>query len=184
MLTAQSYQEKIIISTLIFLALAFGLAYFLIAPAFSNMEKVKAQIGQESLEAENNYKQGQDLKKMAENIKVVEPRLSEIEQIFIKKDDPSSFITSLEESMAKNNVTEITAPVLGAESPLGEYYTKIPLNLYVRGNTAGIYGFIANLETQNKYININSLQMTAIGSEKGEAKMLSAQISADTYWEN
>jgi len=183
----QSYQDKITISAVIFLALAFCLYYFLISPSFARVENIKAQIDQQNLQAENNYKQGQDLKKLTENIKVVEPRLGEIEQVFIKKDDPSSFITSLEGSMAKNNVSEISAPLFGAETQLGKYYTQIPLDIYVRGSAPGLIGFINDLEKQQKYINLNSLQMTVISSEtagKTMQKIISAQISANTYWGN
>jgi Tfp pilus assembly protein PilO len=184
--TKPSYQEKITLSIVIFLALTFCSVYFFIIPAVNQVEAIKLQIDQQGLQAEKNYSQGQDLKKLAENIKIVEPRLGEIEQIFIKKGDPSVFINSLEAAAEKNKVVETAN--LGDELPQGQLYSKIPLVLEVRGSANGVLGFISDLETQKKYINLNSLEIDVVGSEPGEkpseAKTISARISADTFWEN
>jgi Tfp pilus assembly protein PilO len=185
-----SYQNKIAISALLSLAAIFGLAYFVIIPAANNVESIKIQMENQSLEDEKNYTQGQNLKNLKDAIKTVEPRLNEIEQIFIKEtsDDEVAFFTSLEMAAAKNNVTEKST--LGSAAPLGQSYSQIPLRLDVTGNFKGLIGFIYDLETHKNYININSLQITAFDSEFTSAhgtstleKSLKAAIDANTYWE-
>jgi Tfp pilus assembly protein PilO len=180
------YQEKITLSIVLFLALIFCSVYFLIIPALNGVEAIKLQIDQQGLQAEKNYDQGQDLKKLVENIKTLEPRLGEIDQAFIKKGDPSAFIGSLEAAAEKNNVVETAS--LGDELPQGQFYSEIPLVLSVRGSADGVLGFISDLEAQKKYINFNSLEIEAVNSDSAgnssAPKTLSAQISAQTYWEN
>ena len=185
-----SYQNKIAISALLSLAAIFSLAYFIIIPTANNVETIKIQMKNQSLEDEKNYLQGQNLKNLKDNIKTVEPRLNEIEQIFIKEnsDDEVAFFTSLEMAAAKNNVTEKST--LGGAAPLGRSYNQIPLRLDVTGNFQGLIGFIYSLETHKNYININSLQITAFDSELASVhvtstleKSLKAAIDADTYWE-
>jgi Tfp pilus assembly protein PilO len=184
--TKLKYQDKITLSIVLFLALIFCSIYFLIIPALNGVEAIKLQIDQQGLQAEKNYDQGQDLKKLVENIKILEPRLSEIDQAFIKKGDPSAFIGSLEAAAEKNKVVETAS--LGDELPQGQFYSEIPLVLNVRGSADGVLGFISDLETQKKYINFNSLEIEAVSSDsaiKSSApKTLSAQISAETFWEN
>ncbi|MDD4901942.1 MAG: type 4a pilus biogenesis protein PilO [Patescibacteria group bacterium] len=187
-LTRLTYPSKIALSVLAFLAAAFALFYWLIIPAVNNVETTKVQMQNQRLAAERDYAQGQNLKKIKDDIKAVAPRIGEIEQIFISKSDSLSFVTSLEAAAEKNKVTEKAK--LGAETPLGKFYSQIPLRLDVSGNFSGLIGFVTDLETLKKYININSLQITAIGSElpiKTETstpqKILAAQISAFTYWQ-
>jgi len=184
-----TYQNKITLSALIFLVAVLGLIYFLIAPTVKNVKTIKTKTENQRLEAEKNYAQGQDLKKLKDNIKAVEPRLGEIEQVFIKKDDTLSFITSLEAAAAKNNVTEKAK--LGEETALGQSYSQLPLQLEVRGSFAGLIGFISDLEKLKNYIDLNSLQITALNSgspppagTSTTTKTLVTQIYANTYWEN
>ncbi|MDD5528032.1 MAG: type 4a pilus biogenesis protein PilO [Patescibacteria group bacterium] len=186
-----SYPAKISLSALIFLLAAFGLIFWLIAPAVKDTRAIKIQMESQSLELEKNYAQGKNLKKLADNLKAVEPRWGEVEQIFIKNDDDDAlaFFTLLETAEGKNNVAEIEPYSLGGEIPLGQFYSQRALDLNLRGNFTGLIGFISGLEPLKNYININSLQITALNSDllskagtSTPQKLLTAQISADTYW--
>jgi Tfp pilus assembly protein PilO len=176
-----SYQEKLALSAFIFFAIVLCLIYLVINPSVQSIKNSKARIDAQQMEAEKNYAQGQNLKKLTENIKIIEPRLPELDQFFINKNDALSFITALETSAAQNNVTEKAS--LGDESALNSFYSQIPLTLDISGNADGVIDFITYLETKNYYINIDSLSV-----EKGPAdnsqKTLQAHIVAETYWEN
>jgi len=184
-----NYQGKIFLSTLFFLIMFFGLIFFLIAPTWDNVKMIKNKISDQRQEAEKNYDQGRNLKKLTENIKVIEPRLEEIEQIFVPKNEEVSFITSLEAAATRNNISENVNS--GGETPIGRFYSQIPLQLTVRGNPANVINFINELENMKRRININSLQITAIDSDLSlktgtstPQKNVTAIISTLTYWKN
>ena len=184
-----TYPQKIAISALIFAAAIFGAVYWLIAPAVAMVEATKIQMADQSLQAEKDYSEGQNLKKLTDNIKTIEPRIGELEQIFISKGDSLSFITSLETAATKNKVSEKAN--LNGETPINDFYSQIPLSLDVQGTFDGIVGFISDLETQPKIININSLiinsadsELAAKNSTTTAQKVLLGHISATTYWSN
>ncbi len=182
------YPNKIALSILIFVAAVFALVYWLIIPAVSSVEATRIQMENQSLAAQRDYAQGQNLKKLKDSINTVEPRVGEIEQIFVNQNDSLSFVTSLETAAAENQVTENAN--LGSPTPLQNSYDQIPLQLTVNGGFRGLVGFITALENLKKYININSLQISPqvsdesikIGTSTPE-KFLKADISATTYWE-
>jgi Tfp pilus assembly protein PilO len=184
-----NYQGKITLSVLIFLVLFSCLTGFFVVPVWESVKTIKNRIDEQRLQAEKNYDQGRSLKKLTDNIKVVEPHLLEIEQVFIEKKDEVSFITSLEMAAARNNVTENANS--GTKMPLGKFYAQIPLQLTVRGDIQGVMGFVADLESMKNHININSLQITAndsgLAPKTGTStpqKNVTAIISSVTYWKN
>jgi Tfp pilus assembly protein PilO len=184
-----NYQGKIFLSLLFFLIMFFGLTFFFIAPTLDNVKMIKKRISDQRQEAEKNYDQGRNLKKLTENIKTIEPRLEEIEQIFVPKNEEVSFITSLEAAAARNNVSENVNS--GGETPVGRFYSQIPLQLTVRGNPVNVVNFITELENMKNRININSLQITAMDSDLSlrtgsstPQKNVTALISTLTYWKN
>jgi Tfp pilus assembly protein PilO len=192
LLTRLSYQNKIILSGLLFALIAIGLIYLLILPGISSVEEIKIQTENQSQQAEKSYQQGKNLKNLTANIKTVEPRVAELEQIFINRNDSLSFATSLETAAAKNKVTEKAN--LGKEIPLDQQYSLIPLQLTINGDFPGLIGFISDLENFTKYINFNNLTLQISSTNASESgikasteaavKPLSAQISASTYWKN
>jgi len=184
-----TYRQKIGVSALIFLLAIFALICWLIAPAVAAVEATKIKLDSQSQQAEKDYAEGLSLKKLTENIKVIEPRVNELEKIFINKNDSLSFITSLETAAAKNNVSEKTD--LGDETALDEFYGQIPLTINVQGNFSGLVGFISALETLPETVNIDSLQITALSDELAAKtatatpeKILVGAINAASYWSN
>jgi Tfp pilus assembly protein PilO len=185
-----TYPKKIVLSAIIFLAAAFALIYWLIMPTQADVENVKNQIENQQLQAEKDYAQGENLKKLSDNIKAVEPRVGEIEQVFIDKNDFLPFITSLEDAAAKDNVTEKPNLNIDSETALGSYYSQIPLALEVKGNFYNLLTFMSDLETMSKRVNINSLEISPINLDfsinngtGSPQQILDAQIGAITYWE-
>jgi Tfp pilus assembly protein PilO len=188
-----SYQTKITLSVIIFLLAAFGLVFFLLLPAADNILMIKERAEEQNQQLEQNYSRGKNLEKISANLKIVEPRQNEIDQVFIKKDDTDvlNFFTSLQTIAEKNGVVlEKPGIDLNGGNPLGKAYKKIPLQLSLQSDFTGLLNFISGMEKMNNYININSLQITAVdsrlSSETGTStaqKILSTQISAMTYWE-
>jgi Tfp pilus assembly protein PilO len=180
------YPNKIALSILVFLLAAGCLIYFLIMPAAEKVKEIKASLENQRLEVEKNYLAGKSLKKLTQDLKTVEPGLNELQQSFIKKSEAMKFITLLEQMADKNNVMEKVA--LGAESELGKSFIRIPAQSEVRGDFTGEMGYLSDLESVNYYLNIKSLEISAVNSDQvaagGAKENLIMQIAADSYWQN
>jgi Tfp pilus assembly protein PilO len=179
------YPNKIALSILIFLLISGGLIYFLIMPAAEKIKSIQISLEGQRLKIEKDYSAGKNLKKLAADLKTVEPGMGELKQSFIKKSEAMKFITSLEEIADKNMVLEKVS--LGAENKLGESYARIPIQLEVRGDFTGAMGYLTDFESLDYFLNVKSLEISAINSDRvatGAKENLIMQITADSYWQN
>jgi|WetSurMetagenome_2_1015567.scaffolds.fasta_scaffold118363_2 Tfp pilus assembly protein PilO len=182
-----SYQSKIFLSALFFLLASGCLIVFLIMPAADNIRNIEQKTADQTAQVEKDYAEGQSLKKVADNLKIIEPRLGELEKALIKKDKVSDFASSLEETALKNGVT-LEDTTLGAETPFSDYYFKIPLTLRSNGNFKSQIDFLIGLESLGYYINFKTLELTTAAPgqvpSSGVGKILTMRVLADTYWQN
>jgi Tfp pilus assembly protein PilO len=181
-----NYQNKITLSVLIFLLAAGVFIYFIARPSMEKIKMIKIETEKQGAQVEKDYLAGKNLKKQAENLKIIEPQLGAFDKIFIKKPG-YDFITALEDIAGKNSVT-MKDPSLGTEKKLDKTYSQIPLQLETRGDFASQIGCLSGLEALDYYLNIKTLEISAANTSltpSGEAKKhLVMQIVADTYWQN
>jgi Tfp pilus assembly protein PilO len=189
--TNQNYKDKIALSALIFLLAAAGLFCLIIIPATESIKRIKLDTEIQVARVEKDYQTGKWLKERAENLKIIEPQLSELDKIFIKKDNSTDFITTLEKTAEKNSVTiePITNSTFGAENKLEEgNYSQIPMQTKTRGYFSNQIGYLSNLEALNYYLNIKTLEISTVNDDKAPSgeinKNLDMHIITDTYWQN
>lgn len=182
-----NYQNKIVLSVLIFLLAGGGFIYFIARPAMKKIEIIKIETEKQGAQVEKDYLAGKNFKKLAENLKIIEPHLNTMDKAFIKKNDYLDFSTALEKIAEKNFITT-KDPSLGAEKKLNQVYSQIPLQLEARGYFANQIGYLSDLEALNYYLNIKTLEISAANTNlalSGETKkQLVMQITADTYWQD
>jgi Tfp pilus assembly protein PilO len=181
-----NYQSKIALSVLVFLLASGALIFFIIIPETDNIKKIQMETAAQAAQVEKNYSTGQSLKKVADNLKIIEPRLGETERALIKKSAAKEFFGSLEEIAEKNKVA-IIKDLPGSESSFGGFYLRIPLQMESQGNFSSQINFLTELESLNYYLNFKSLILTNAfpfqTSATTSAKILNMQILADTYWQ-
>jgi Tfp pilus assembly protein PilO len=180
------YKSKIALSILIFLLASGALIFFIIIPETNKIKKNWMETAAQAAQVEKNYSTGQSLKKVADNLKIVEPRLGEMERALIKKSAATEFFGSLEEIAKKNKVAIIkNLPV--SETAFGGFYLRIPLQIESQGNFKNQIDFLTELESLNYYINFKSLILTNAfpfqASATSSAKILDMQLLANTYWQ-
>jgi Tfp pilus assembly protein PilO len=180
------YRGKTAVSLLIFFLLAYGAIFFLIIPSENNLISYHSEMAAKLNSIGNQYSQGKNTKKTSESLKTIEPRLDEMNKIFTQKNNAFDFVTSLETTAEKNNVSEKAS--LGEEKSLGGEFSSISIELGVSGKFNNLISFLSDLEKMPNYININSLQIFSsrgtISSlhKASSSAALTAQISADSYW--
>lgn len=171
-------RKKISIISFAIAAFIVCLIIFVIIPNISDIKKIGENIMQRRIDVENKYRKGQKLKKMAENLKIIEPQIEKLNQIFISQNDALKLATSLEEMAEKNNIKQKINLLTAQKTPFNNYQ-KMPLQIYIEGNFIDELNYILNLENLNYFLNIKILEITAGKDEGGTANML---IFADTYW--
>jgi Tfp pilus assembly protein PilO len=181
-----SYGNGAALSVLAFFLAAFGLAYFFIMPSLANIQTIKVEIESQGLETEKNYLASKSFDKIEKALKTIEPQLGELEKVFIKKDSALDFVNALEKTASTSQVSETA--VLGGETAISESSFQIPLRIESHGNFSEQIDFLSALEAMQYYINIKSLEISAVSHGSAQPKEENIptvmQISADTYWKN
>ena len=179
------YQNKIILSALIFVLAAGGLIYFAILPTAETIRNMQAATADQAAQVEKDYAEGNSLKKVADNLKIVEPQLPQLDKALIKQAAGIDFITAVEQAAARSNV-EIKHS-FGEETMIDSTDGKIPMTITSQGLFNDQLNFLSVLESLSYYINVNSLKLTVAAPLQapvpGEPKSLIMQLSADTYWQ-
>ncbi|HTW96416.1 MAG TPA: type 4a pilus biogenesis protein PilO [Candidatus Methylomirabilis sp.] len=177
--TKMTYPQKMAMSFIVFIIAAAALIFLAIIPFGNEIIKMKTDAESQAAEIEKDYFQGKSLKKVAADLKVVQPQIEQLDQIFINKNDALDFVTSLEKTAEKNGVT--LQEKLGSEDDQGKFYTVIPLTISVSGNFSGVMNYLSDVESFSQYLNIKSMELTAAAPVSGQ-KNITMQILADTYW--
>ena len=171
------------------LALICGV-YFIILPSLNDIDRIKNDIFLTRLDLEQKYKRSRNLKKLSTNLKSIEGRIENIDQVFISQNRELEFITALERTAEEKNIVQKI--LLGKATAAGgdKFYNKIPLKIQAQGNFVDLIRYLQGLETLNYYINVKSIDLTSNrGAERqsftaiqDSGGQVSANIVADSYW--
>lgn len=179
-------KNKIIAGVMLFSAAIIILLFLVIIPAVNDINAMSGDIEMKRIDLEEKYLRGQSLRKLAENLKNIEPRLNNLEEIFINKEDALELVTSLEEIAVKNNVAQKINLSMNKNAEQNGY-EKIPLQIFAEGRFNNLFNYLLGIEGLNYYINITSIEIaspadkTALEAEKN--KKIKITVFADTYWE-
>lgn len=176
-----NFRKKIIINTLLSLAIIAGLSYFIILPASEDIKEIRSKISELRIDLEKKYIRGQSLRKLSESLKIIESQIPKLDEIFIKKSEAINFITALEEIAASANIEQEINLVSDHEKKT-ETHNKTPLQLSTTGSFTNQIEYLNKLESLNYYINIMSLEI--IGRHGEETNNINMNIFSNTYWLN
>ncbi|MDD4900699.1 MAG: hypothetical protein PHS62_01135 [Patescibacteria group bacterium] len=187
-------KNKIIISLAGFLIALFCLIYFIIIPTIVDIKTMGQAIEEQRVDLEIKYIKGQSLKQLSDNLKVIQPQLNLLDQIFINKNRELEFITTLENEANQALVSQ-KVNLNPPQAMENQEFLKSDLQLYTKGLFNQQLKYLLNLESLSYYVNIKSLELTpadspgaagsysqeltAPGNQAGSINMF---IDADAYW--
>lgn len=187
-------KNKITATMVGFLIIILSLIYFIVIPTIREIEDMGKSIEAQREDLEKKYIKGQSLRQLTENLAKIEPKLEQLDQIFINKNRELEFITSLENEANKNQVSQkinLNTP----EKVENQNFQKTSLQLLTKGGFIKQLQYLMNLENLSYYINVKLLELspTADGEPvKADAQgvppapietnRLNMLIDADTYW--
>lgn len=186
-------KNKITASLVGFIVIILSLIYFIVIPTIREIEDMGKSIEAQREDLEKKYIKGQSLRQLTENLAKIEPKLEQLDQIFINKNRELEFITSLENEANKNQVSQkinLNAP----EKVENDNFQKTDLQLITNGSFIKQMQYLMSLENLRYYINVKLLELSLTSdneklkannqgiSPTAETNKLNMYIDADTYW--
>lgn len=177
-------KNKIIASLSCFFALILLLAHFIVIPTIKEIKSMGESIEIQREDLEKKYIKGQNLKKLTDNLKDIEPKLKLLDRIFINKNRELEFITGLENQAAENGVSQkinLSAP----EKTENQNFQKTGIKIFTKGGFAEQLKYLSGIEHLSYYINAKILELSnaaAAAEDTAQNKNLNMNIEADTYW--
>jgi Tfp pilus assembly protein PilO len=151
-------------------------------------------IEDQRIDLEKKYIKGYTLKQLTENLKKIEPKLNQLDRIFINKNQELEFITTLENEADRAGVNQ-KINLASPQSAVNQKFQKNGLQLSSQGGFNQQLKYLMNLEALSYYININLIELTpangpataAVSSQPNspsdQTSRINMLINADTYWE-
>ncbi len=190
------YKNRIYINILSTATILIAVVYFGIFRPMSSMKYLKTTVQMEKVSLEKSYITGKNLRQLSESLKVVEPQLSKLDEIFIKKEGALDFITSIEEVAENAEVQQRISLATKGSSKSKSVNETIPIQLSSSGGFSQEMTYLARLEALRYYINVKTLEISNTsfrssswtfddGVKGGDSQNeVGLQILADTYWQN
>lgn len=186
-----SPKQKLFVNIGLLLILNILFIYLLILPAISNIKKSRNDILNLKIDLENKIIREKNLYILNEKISKVNPQLEKINQIFISQNQEIEFITTLENLEKKYNVSQkLNIDLNNRQGEEG--LNKIPISTNTSGNFRNLMDYLANIESLNYYINIesislsngsdNSLSSKSVLLGQNLSDQMTMQISGFSYW--
>lgn len=182
-----SLKKKIMIANAVLLTMAAAIIYLVIWPSIADIKRMRDDIHGQMVDLEDKYQKGQSMKKMNENLKIIEPKLEKLDQIFISKNREVEFVTAMEDLAGRIGV-EQRLNLGAAQQARDKAYQKMPITIGLSGSFTQLINYLAELESLSYYINISAIDLASGGSRRnavtndGGGNLVSMNISAFTYW--
>jgi Tfp pilus assembly protein PilO len=182
------YLKKIILNCVFSAVIVAGMIFGFIFPAMGKLAVVKSEISAQKIALEKTYIRGQNLRKISEDLKTVEPNLENLKKMFIKEEDDLDFITSLEKIAENSGVKQSISINYPADSSKTSIQ-KIPLQLTASGNFLAQIKYLIALESLDYYISVRTLEISGSTDQnqkdalEGEKSRVDMQLTTNTYWQ-
>jgi Tfp pilus assembly protein PilO len=153
-------KNKLVYLSAIFVSIVVGVVFIAVLPTINEIKNLRKNIISKKIELEETLIKERNMSKLNEKVKIIEPKLEELNNIFINENKELEFITTLEGVAINNNVKQTIN--LMTESAIAENgYKKIPLNLSVTGNFINVVKYLTEIESLNYYIDIKNFNISS-----------------------
>lgn len=156
------------------------IAYFIILPTVAEIRRINDEILSQRTDLEAKYVKGQSLNKLSNNLKLIDPKLAALDEVFINQNRALEFITILEQISADNGV-EQKINLMTDKGAQENDYKRVPLQLLATGDFQDLARYLSSLESLKYYINITNIDMIRKEDKESGTKVV-MQIMSNTYW--
>jgi len=176
-------KKKITILISIVVLITAAIIYFIIMPTVRDIEEISNSVRDERIDLEKKYLRGQLLRKTIENFEKIKPEQEKLASIFIVEEEELKFITTLEETAAKNQINQDIRlqSIGGMEKSKEKEFYPVPLSITTQGNFVKIMQYLNDLEHLNYYFNISSIIINSGGKSQGSGSLITMVLNGEVY---
>lgn len=127
-------------------------------PSIKTIMNLSNQIYGQRMELEKLYQRGQVLKQTLREYEEIRPSIPALNRVYLTKGNELDFITTLEEVALSSGVSHDIK--LGATDPK-KTTNQLAYQLQTGGSITGLIRYLAALESQDFYININTIRISS-----------------------
>ena len=176
-----SPNKKIYISLIVFFAIFFAVAFFVILPIVSAIRNDSQRLSVEKKAQSSFSKERQTFKEFEKVYEELEPDLEKANDVFVDSEVPISFIDFLERTAYSSNILiEISSVDLIKDKK--DIWPSLKFQLEIFGSFSNCLKFLERLENSTYLINIQGLGVSRLNEDslgsKGEAGFSVGDISA------
>jgi Tfp pilus assembly protein PilO len=183
--------KKFFIKIIIILFSWIIMIYFLILPLIANINGKYNSFIANLIEDEKNYEKNKRYMEVKEKMKKIEPYLDKINSLFINKSRELEIITTLENIAEKNNVKQTLNFSQIQNTDDKNKITIGNINISAQGAYPDLYNYLSAIEKLDFYLNINSLDINNVNSNKSaqnatlqapSASSLTMNLKGEIFW--
>lgn len=191
-----NYRDNAILAAALGLLCA-GLFWFGVRPSINNFKQLNRTVSEQKNKIQQLLKRGQTVAANQKNLELVENRIEALNRSILSRGAELSFIESLENAAADNQLEQTINFDGQAETKLAGLET-VPLTLQLQGRLENILSYLNALEMMDYYINIDKLEISTAAAKSTQKfsaptapessadsapeSALTVKIDAKTYW--
>jgi len=174
------YKNKFYINIGLILIFFVSISIFIIYPALREINKVNQEITSERIKLEKKLALGLNIKKIINDLKLIEDTANDLDHIFLEKNSELNFIGNLESIANKYNLTlNITSDFTSQD--IGYNISRVEVQIIASGNYKQILQFIAELENQTYYFNLQSISFSK-NKRTDNSTLVAAQLIGNAFF--
>ena len=176
-LNTLSQKKKIIYTSALFIFLYAIIFYFVAWLNIGQIMVLRKDIIGQKVEQRKKIIEGQNMAKLEQKLKQIEPKLNELDSVFINKNRELEFITTLE-GIANNHSIDQNINLDLKILKAGDDISRVPMQISAKGSFQNLEDYLHDLEGIPYYINIDTINLN--GSFNSDT--YTASINTITYW--
>lgn len=173
-----SVEKKVIWSVVLLMILTIIILVAIIFPTAKQILTINKATAELLKNIEIRYENAKNIRANLSKTKNIREEVVGLNKFVFNKENGLSLITMLESMAEQNNVIQKID-----NSNFDDQKAKyVNLNLTIQGSYKNIFGYLADLENSNYFININTLNMSpAFNPQKNAAPMVGLKLNISIY---
>lgn len=163
-------KHKILLSIVAALIMTVLIILFIIIPTVQDIQTINRNIISEKENLELKFKKGQYMKKVMEDLKNIEPNVTALRSVYLRKGEELDFITTLEKISEKFNLESDINIIQDQARESSDGLQELGIEIQLDGSYEHTLRYLTELEQLDYYTTIHSLEISSTEKNTGRVK--------------